>query len=39
MDKAIKLLKEQVGKPYVWGANGPDSLIVQALLDIFTKMH
>lgn len=25
MDNAIKLLKEQVGKPYVWGANGPDS--------------
>lgn len=25
MDNAIKLLKEQLGKPYVWGANGPDS--------------
>lgn len=25
MDKAIQLLKKQVGKPYVWGANGPGS--------------
>lgn len=25
IDKALKLLKEQLGKPYVWGANGPDS--------------
>lgn len=24
-EKAIKLLEGQVGKPYVWGGNGPDS--------------
>lgn len=24
MDKALELLNEQLGKPYVWGANGPD---------------
>ena len=32
MDKAIKLLKEQVGKPYVWGANGPDSFDCSGLV-------
>ena len=25
VEKAMDLLKAQVGKPYVWGANGPDS--------------
>lgn len=25
MDKALKLLNDQLGKPYVWGANGPDA--------------
>lgn len=29
---AIKLLKEQVGKPYVWGAAGPDSFDCSGLV-------
>ena len=32
MDKAIKLLKEQVGKPQVWGATGPDSFDCSGLV-------
>ena len=31
-DELIKLLKEQVGKPYVWGANGPDSFDCSGLV-------
>ena len=37
MDKAIKLLKEQVGKPYVWGANGPDSFDCSGLVRYIYK--
>lgn len=37
MDKAIKLLKEQVGKPYVWGANGPDSFDCSGLTKYIYK--
>ena len=37
MDKAIKLLKEQVGKPYVWGSNGPDSFDCSGLVRYIYK--
>ena len=30
--RQLKLLKEQVGKPYVWGANGPDSFDCSGLV-------
>ena len=39
MEKAINLLKDQVGKPYVWGEMDLNHLIAQDLLDIFIKMH
>lgn len=32
MDKAMKLLEEQMGKPYVWGANGPNSFDCSGLV-------
>ena len=37
MDKALKLLKEQVGKPYVWGAEGPDSFDCSGLTQYIYK--
>ena len=37
LTKAIKLLKEQVGKPYVWGANGPDSFDCSGLVRYIYK--
>lgn len=32
MDKAMKLLEDQIGKPYVWGANGPNSFDCSGLV-------
>ena len=37
MDKAIELLKEQVGKKYVWGASGPDSFDCSGLTQYIYK--
>lgn len=37
MDKAIELLKEQVGKKYVWGANGPDTFDCSGLTKYIYK--
>ena len=37
MEKALKLLKEQVGKPYVWGAEGPDSFDCSGLTQYIYK--
>ena len=37
MDKAINLLKQQVGKPYVWGAEGPDSFDCSGLTQYIYK--
>ncbi len=37
MDKAIDLLKQQVGKPYVWGAEGPDSFDCSGLVQYIYK--
>ena len=35
--RQLKLLKEQVGKPYVWGANGPDSFDCSGLVRYIYK--
>ena len=37
MDKAIELLKQQVGKPYVWGDEGPDSFDCSGLVQYIYK--
>ena len=37
MENAIKLLKEQVGKPYVWGDEGPDSFDCSGLVQYIYK--
>ena len=37
MDKAIDLLKQQVGKPYVWGNEGPDSFDCSGLVQYIYK--
>ncbi len=37
MDKAINLLKEQLGKPYVWGNEGPDSFDCSGLVQYIYK--
>ena len=37
MDNAINLLEKQVGKPYVWGANGPDSFDCSGLVKYIYK--
>ena len=40
MDKAIKLLKQQLGKPYVWGNEGPDSFDCSGLVQyIYIKIR
>ncbi len=37
MDKAIDLLKQQLGKPYVWGNEGPDSFDCSGLVQYVYK--
>ena len=37
MDKAIELLKQQLGKPYVWGDEGPDSFDCSGLVQYIYK--
>ena len=37
MEKAINLLKDQVGKPYVWGGNGPESFDCSGLVRYIYK--
>lgn len=37
MDKAINLLKQQLGKPYVWGDEGPDSFDCSGLVQYIYK--
>lgn len=37
MDKAIELLKEQVGKKYVWGATGPNTFDCSGLTQYIYK--
>lgn len=37
MDKALKLLEKQVGKPCVWGANGPSSFDCSGLTSYIYK--
>ena len=37
MDKAIDLLKQQLGKPYVWGDEGPDSFDCSGLVQYIYK--
>lgn len=37
MDKAIELLKEQVGKKYVWAASGPDTFDCSGLTQYIYK--
>lgn len=37
MDSAIKLLEDQIGKPYVWGADGPDSFDCSGLVRYIYK--
>jgi len=37
MENAMKLLEEQVGKPYVWGANGPKSFDCSGLVRYIYK--
>lgn len=37
MNNAIDLLKQQVGKPYVWGANGPESFDCSGLVRYIYK--
>lgn len=37
MDSAIKSLEKQIGKPYVWGANGPDSFDCSGLVRYIYK--
>ena len=37
MDKAINLLKQQLGKPYVWGNEGPDSFDCSGLVQYIYK--
>ena len=37
MQKAINLLKEQLGKPYVWGNEGPDSFDCSGLVQYIYK--
>lgn len=37
IDNAINLLEKQVGKPYVWGASGPDSFDCSGLVKYIYK--
>lgn len=37
MDNAVKMLEDQLGKPYVWGATGPDSFDCSGLVQYIYK--